>query len=276
MTEETTMTSANHQPDISPDGAVVITGGASGIGLATAEVLLAAGVGQCVLLDANPLSTEARDRLQTRFGENRIVEIRCDVSRRDDVATAIGKVAADRAPVGLVNCAGVLLAKPSLDLTLADLHRLFDIHLAGSLFSAQAVARSWMAFDIGGSIVNVSSVAADFGWPGRLPYPVVKAGIEALTRTLAVEWARWGIRVNAVSPGSVDSPLMSDENRPAGIRPLSEVADRHALGRVASAAEIGEVIAFLLSRRSSFMTGAVVAVDGGFTITKESAKELST
>lgn len=256
-----------------PGGAVLVTGGASGIGLATARVLLDEGAERCVLFDANPLSDDLRTELTDLYGD-RVVAVQGDVTRREEVAEAIGRVAAGHPISGLVNCAGVLLAKPSLDLTLEDLHRLFDIHVAGSLFTAQAVARSWIDREAGGAIVNVSSVAAGFGWPGRLPYPVVKAGIEALTRTLAVEWARWGIRVNAVSPGSVDSPMMSDENRPPGIRPLSEVADRHALGRVAAASEIGDAIAFLLSAKSSFMTGAVVAVDGGFTITKDSAKEL--
>lgn len=262
------------RPDSDAGSAVVITGGTSGIGLATCRVLLADGIGQCVLLDVNPLHAEAQEELYGVYGEKRVKVVECDVSRRDDVAAAISEAAASTAIAGLVNCAGVLFAKPSLDLTLDELHRIFDIHLAGSLFAAQAVARSWIRTGGGGSIVNVSSVAAGFGWPGRLPYPVVKAGIEAMTRTLAVEWARWDIRVNAIAPGSVDSPMMADKSRPAGIRPLSEVADRHALGRVGSAMEIGNAIAFLLSAKASFMTGAVIAVDGGFAITKDSAKEL--
>jgi NAD(P)-dependent dehydrogenase (short-subunit alcohol dehydrogenase family) len=258
-----------------PQGTVLITGGVSGIGLATAQALLEDGVGRCALIDLNPPEPGLVEGLQSKYGAGRVLALQCDVAVRDDVASTIAAVAAESPIAGLVNCAGVLLAKPSLDLTLDDLHRLFDIHVAGSLFTAQAAARYWIDAGTGGSIVNVSSIAAGFGWPGRLPYPVVKAGIEATTRTLAVEWARWNIRVNAVAPGSVDSPMMADGRRPPGIRPLSEVADRHALGRVAAASEIGAVISFLLSSKSSFMTGAVVPVDGGFTITKDSAKELA-
>jgi len=261
--------------ELRPSGTTIISGGASGIGLATVEALLADGVERCALLDLNGLASDETHRLEARFGAGRVLPVQCDVSQRAAVADAIGAIAEDGPISGLVNCAGTLLAKPSIDLTLDDLHRIFDVHLAGTLFTAQAAASAWIRDGVPGAIVNVSSVAAGFGWPGRLPYPVVKSGIEALTRTLAVEWARYGIRTNAVSPGSVDSPMMADGKRPPGIRPLSEVADRHALGRVAAAFEIANVIAFLLSSKSSFMTGAVVAVDGGFTITKDSAKELA-
>jgi NAD(P)-dependent dehydrogenase (short-subunit alcohol dehydrogenase family) len=255
-------------------GTVLVTGGASGIGLATVERLLADGVDGCAVVDLNP-EPSVVERLSDRFGAARVTALPCNVANQDAVARAVGSIS-DSGPIaGVVNCAGTLLAKPSLDLTLADLHRLFDVHVAGALFAAQAAAKSWISTGVPGVVVNVSSVASTFGWPGRLPYPIAKASVEALTRTLAVEWARWGIRVNAVAPGSVDSPLMAEGRRPAGVKSLEEVADRHALGRVAAASEIAAVIAFLLSEQSSFMTGAVVPVDGGFNITKDSAKELA-
>ncbi|MGV9803293.1 SDR family NAD(P)-dependent oxidoreductase [Mycobacterium sp. NPDC003449] len=255
-------------------GIVLVTGGGSGIGLATVERILTDGVHDCAVIDLKPEAAVVDD-LISRFGATRVTAITCNVADRDAVAHAVGQVLAARHVSGVVNCAGTLLAKPSLDLTLADLHRLFDVHVAGSLFVAQAAARSWIAAGTSGVIVNVSSVASSFGWPGRLPYPIAKSSVEAMTRTLAVEWARWGIRVNAVAPGSVDSPLMAEGRRPAGVKPLEEVADRHALGRPAAPSEIAAAIVFLLSEQSSFMTGAVIPVDGGFTITKDSAKELA-
>ncbi|WP_396910991.1 SDR family NAD(P)-dependent oxidoreductase [Mycolicibacterium sp.] len=263
------MTSGDGKP-----GIVLVTGGGSGIGLATVERTLADGVHDCAIIDLNP-DAAVVDDLIARFGATRVTAITCNVADRDAVTHAVDDVLAARRITGVVNCAGTLLAKPSLELTLADLHRLFDVHVAGSLFVAQAAARSWITAGTPGVIVNVSSVASSFGWPGRLPYPIAKSSVEAMTRTLAVEWARWGIRVNAVAPGSVDSPLMAEGRRPAGVKPLEEVADRHALGRPAASSEIAAAIAFLLSEQSSFMTGAVVPVDGGFTITKDSAKELA-
>jgi NAD(P)-dependent dehydrogenase (short-subunit alcohol dehydrogenase family) len=256
------------------DGSVLVTGGASGIGLATVEKMLDEGARSCAIIDLDP-DANVVEGLSEKYGAARIVAVPCNVADQDAVARAVSSVADAGRIAGVVNCAGTLLAKPSLDLTLADLHRLFDVHVAGSLFAAQAVAKTWIAAGEPGVIVNVSSVASTFGWPGRLPYPIAKAGIEALTRTLAVEWAHWRIRVNAVAPGSVDSPLMAEGRRPAGVKSLEEVADRHAVGRVAAASEIAAVIAFLLSEQSSFMTGAVVPVDGGFNITKDSAKELA-
>jgi NAD(P)-dependent dehydrogenase (short-subunit alcohol dehydrogenase family) len=143
-----------------------------------------------------------------------------------------------------------------------------SIHVEGSLLWSQAVGRLWLRDGRPGAIVNVGSVAARFAWPGRLAYGAAKLAIESITRTLAVEWAPMMIRVNAVCPGYVDTPLQDDARRPPGLPTLDEAAGRHALGRVARAEEIAAGIVFLLSEHASFITGEVMMIDGGFSIVK--------
>jgi len=155
----------------------------------------------------------------------------------------------------------------TVDLDQADWHSVLGVHLDGTLWAAQAAARSMIAHGRGGAIVNFCSVAMDFGWPRRLPYSVAKAGVAALTRTLAVEWAKDRIRVNAVSPGYVDTPMIHDAAS-VGLLDVDVKARDHALGRLAQPDEIAEVVEFLLSDRSSFVTGEVVRVDGGFSAMK--------
>src|SRR5690606_24156037 len=107
----------------------------------------------------------------------------------------------------------------------------------------------------------------DFGWPGRLPYSVAKAAIGALTRTLAVEWAPHGIRVNAVAPGYVNTPMI-EKAVAAGVFDAEARRKGHALERFAEPSEVAEVVEFFRSDRASFDTGGVVRVDGGFTVMK--------
>jgi 3-oxoacyl-[acyl-carrier protein] reductase len=245
-------------------GRIIITGAASGISRALAEMLLARH--PQVSIGAIDLSAPALAELVDRYSERVRIEL-CDVSNQADVHQAVAKVAGSEPIIGLVCGAGILRSRASIDMTADEWHTMLGVHLDGAFFAAQAAARLMIAQGDKGSIVFFASVAMDFGWPARLPYAVSKAGIGALTRTLAVEWAEHGIRVNAVSPGYVNTPMVRDAVA-AKVFDGKARADGHALKRFGESDEIAEVIEFLLSDRASFMTGEVVRVDGGFSIYK--------
>ena len=251
------------------DGCIVMTGAASGIGLAVAELLLERHPG--VSIGVIDLAEESMASLAARHPD-RVTTAKCDVGKQAAVHAAVRAVAGAQPVIGLVCAAGILRNRASLDMTETEWHAMIGAHLDGSFFAAQAAARLMIE---GGSLkraqaasmVFFGSVAMDFGWPARLPYAVSKAGIGALTRTLAVEWAEHNIRVNAVSPGYVNTPMVRDAVA-AGVFDGKARAEIHALKRFAEPNEIAEVVEFLLSSRASFMTGEIVRVDGGFSITK--------
>src|SRR5207245_1977898 len=144
----------------------------------------------------------------------------------------------------------------------SDWQRVLDVNLNGAFLCLRAAGRIMLRQGFG-SIVNIASVAWDRGASGRAPYSVSKAGLVALTKVAAVEWAARGVRVNAVAPGYIDTPMLRTafEN---GAIDEGDVLARIPAGRFAQAGEIAEVVAFLGSPAASYINGHIVAVDGGF------------
>ena len=239
----------------------VITGGASGIGWKTAELLLENHPDvACALVD---LDEAQSGELVKRFGDARVRFVPCDVTDQPAVAQAVEEIEAWNRPITmLVTCAGIQIVADSFELPAEHWKRVLSVHLDGTFYWCQAAGRA-MRDAGGGSIVTIGSIAQDFGFPGRAAYTTSKAGIGGLTRVLAVEWAPAGIRVNSVIPGMVETPLFQ-RAAAQGIVDAEAAASEHALDRLGSTAEIAEAIAFLLSDRSSFITGELVHVDGGF------------
>lgn len=244
---------------------VIITGGGSGIGLATARRLLEDW--PSVKIVAADLRRGDIEEIQSEFGTERVFFFEANVSSPESAADLVAATVAWAGGVsGLVNCAGNSTNISSLEMTPKQWREVMDVHIDGHFYMNQAVARHMVASGNGGAIVNFSSIAHIFGWPRRLPYAVSKAGIDALTRTLAVEWAEFGIRVNAIAPGYINTPLVVTATTKGYLDPT--IVGMHALGRFGEPNEIATGVKFLLSDDASFITGEVLTIDGGFSAKK--------
>ena len=244
---------------------VIITGGGSGIGVATARRLLSDWP-QVRIVSADLYKGEI-EKVQDEFGSERVLFCEANVASAESTAHLVEATVAWAGGVsGLVNCAGNSTNVSSLEMTPGQWREVMDVHMDGHFYMNQAVGREMVSSGKGGAIVNFSSIAHNFGWPRRLPYAVSKAGIDALTRTLAVEWAEFGIRVNAIAPGYVNTPLVVNATVKGYLDPT--IVGMHAMGRFGEPNEIATGVKFLLSDDASFITGEVLTIDGGFSAKK--------
>ncbi|MDR7292824.1 SDR family NAD(P)-dependent oxidoreductase [Pseudoglutamicibacter albus] len=236
-----------------------ITGGASGIGYAVAQKWVANG-GRVVLMDINE---EQLDKAVESFGED-ARGIIADVTNREAVDTAFASIREVEGRLdALVTSAGNAKPVATAEMTDEQWEPLLDVHLSGMMRSCRA-AHSLLA-ESKGSIVAISSVAGVQGMPKRASYNTVKHGVIGFIKSLAVEWAGDGIRVNAVAPGYTLTPFnkkLTDE----GLLDIEPVRSRIPLDRWAEPEEIAAPIVFLTSPAASFITGHTLVVDGGMTI----------
>lgn len=239
----------------------LITGAASGMGAATARAFAATGAG-VVILDRN--GEMAKQVAQEIGAESPLIGDVSDTGFcRQAVETTLNRYG--RLDV-LVNCAGIIVRADAAGTTDEQWHQLMAVNVNGLFFMSRA-AIGPMKKQGSGAIINFGSIWGSVGGIGHVAYCASKGAVHQITRAMALDHARDGIRINAVCPGEVDTPMLaSGRPKPPTREELKQMADRTIpMGRLAQPVEIANVVVFLASDAASYITGALISVDAGYT-----------
>lgn len=239
---------------------VLITGASQGLGRRFARVL--AQHGAAVLLAARQAGKLAALEQEITAAGGRAAAVQMDVADVAGLAVAVDHAEAAFGPITvLINNAGIAVEKLAVDQTESDWDSVMGANLKGAYFLATEIARRMIARQHGGNIVNIASVLGDSVMKAVSPYAISKAGIIQATKALALELAGCGIRVNALAPGYIDTDINHDLwATPAGEKLIKGIPQR----RVGHEQDLDGAILLLASKASTYMTGSVVTVDGGF------------
>ena len=235
----------------------LVTGAAQGIGYACAEALAEDGY-RLVLADIN---AEGVGSAAEALG-NDTVGMTCDMGNPEAINAMFDQIESDIGPVSvLVNNAGIANPGDFLETSVEQFKSVIDVNLIGTFVALQRAAKGMVANQIGGAIVNMSSINAKVAIPAIAAYCSSKGGVMQLTKSSALALAPHNIRVNAVGPGSIDTAMMAGVN--ANPEAMNVVMSRTPLKRIGTPREIGNVVAFLASEKASYITGETIYVDGG-------------
>ena len=246
----------------------LITGARRGMGKSHALKLAAQGA-KVVITDISQeecqlVADEINGRLPAgRQGE--AIAFKLDVSNKAEVDAVFDEVIKQFGRLDiLVNNAGIYQPKPALEITEEDWDKMIDIDLKGEFLCAQRAAKE-MAKNKWGRIINIASIASGgvgVGIAGGCHYTAAKGGVIGMTETMAVEWASLGINVNAIAPGAIDTPMISAAQMPE--EAMKAMMAGIPIGRIGKAEEVSNMVLFLASEESSYVTGATFYVDGGW------------
>ncbi len=235
---------------------VLITGGGAGLGLAMTERFAARGA-RMVVLDRDPAAVDALAGLAD------VVLIPCDVADPEAIRTAFNRAEAACGSLDIVVAnAGISQNSPTLDLSFADWREVMGVNLDGVFLTAQEAGRRMIPRERG-VILLMASMYGVVAAPERLGYCVSKSGVAMMAKALALEWARHGLRVNAIAPGYARTPFL-DDLIARGRLDADRLTARMPIGRFIEAGEVADLAAFLASDEASAITGQVAGVDGGW------------
>ena len=245
------------------DKVAIVTGARRGMGRTHALALAKAGA-KVVVAD---ISLEDCQKVVKEIEKNKgeALAVKCDVAEKEEVEEMVKKAVEKFGKVDiLVNNAGICQFKPFLDLTEEEWDRTLNINLKGYFLCAQAAAKE-MAKQKSGVIINIASVAmgqVGVGIPNIVHYCASKGGVVGMTEALAVELAPYNIRVNAISPGMIETPMIDPIKKDPKV--AEAMLDRVPMKRVGKPEEVSNLVLFLASDESSYMTGSTVVIDGGW------------
>jgi NAD(P)-dependent dehydrogenase (short-subunit alcohol dehydrogenase family) len=253
------------------DAVALVTGVPGGLGDAIARTLARAGALVTFIHRSDPDRSQAvaaiRDELASLSPAGRSYAVKADLRSATEAHNAVAEIVEACGPVSiLVNNAGTNVPEPAIDVTEATWELLLDSNLKSAFFVSQAVARPIIvsgATPHGVSIVSVASQMGLVGYPGRSVYCASKAGLINLTRALAVEWASHGIRVNAVAPTFINTPLAAEFLADPAFR--NDAISRIPLGRIGEPQDVANGVLYLSSPAASLVTGHTLVIDGGWT-----------
>ena len=241
----------------------LVTGSGSGLGRAMALAFAEEGADVALNDLHQATASEVAATISQEF-KRKAIAIEADVARADEVDAMVDKTLSELGKIDiLVNNAGILQQSvPTIEQSVENWERVIGIHLRGTYLCSRRVGQ-WMVKQKGGVVLNMASIIAFGGFPMRTSYGPAKAGIINLTQTLAIEWAKYNIRVNCIAPSFIVTPMFEKAMKEGRVD-REEIQRRTPLGRLGKPEDISRAAVFLVSDDASYITGVTLPVDGGW------------